>query len=85
MILSKNSGKAFKLCRSFVCYEYIVNAEKLQIAEKRRFARELLMSLATEDLAPLRAAPAAVALPPGAAQGPGRNLRERWGCGKQAS
>lgn len=35
---------------------------------RRALAREVLMSLATRRPSPLRAAPAAVALPPGAAQ-----------------
>ena len=52
---------------------------------RRALAREVLMSLATRRPSPLRAAPAAVALPPGAAQRSRTLSPGSWGCGMRGS
>lgn len=68
MILSKNSGNALVSLAGVSLVTKMFGMPNSSRLRRRALAREVLMSLATRRPSPLRAAPAAVALPPGAAQ-----------------
>ena len=68
MILSKNSGNALVNFAGVSFATKTFGIPKSSRLRRRALAREVLISFATRSHCPRSAAPAAVALPPGAAQ-----------------